>query len=78
MAGGSLSGGVLSSRDDCAAAVRIGEAADAAAEVRRKRRRLIMNATSVMGKFAHAPARGKNAAPYLEPISTERALRLRS
>ena len=51
MAGGRFSDSALSARADCAAAVRTGEAAAAAAEVRRKRRRLSMGATSVLGKI---------------------------
>lgn len=44
-------GGRFSGRWDCAR-TRVGVAAAAAAEVRRKRRRLSMGATSVLGKFA--------------------------
>ena len=51
IAGGRFSGWALSTRADCAAAVRTGDAAAAAAEVRRKRRRLSMGATSVLGKI---------------------------
>src|SRR6266851_9408 len=70
LARAAMAGGRWSGWWDCCARARVGVAAAATAEVRRKRRRLSMGAISVLGKFASEAIRyGQGDSVELEAVA---------